>query len=74
MVLIASDAVIKQLKNTLNLAWKTIANHLTKIQQLYELGASPECIAGYVTRWLRWVKSGVTIALEQWSRTNLTAR
>ncbi|EGU61397.1 hypothetical protein VINI7043_14370 [Vibrio nigripulchritudo ATCC 27043] len=52
-------------KNTLNLAWKTIANHLTKIQRLYEQGASPEYIAGYVTRWLRWVNSGVTIALEQ---------
>ncbi|MER2496597.1 hypothetical protein ABS858_10880 [Vibrio neptunius] len=53
LVLIASDAVFKQLKNTLNLAWKTNANHLRKIQRLYEQGGSPECIEGYASRWLR---------------------
>jgi len=50
-------------KEQLGLAWKTWANHLTKLQQLYEHGASQESIAGYVKRWLVWVKSGVKINL-----------
>ena len=33
--------------------------------QLYERGASEECVAGYVRRWLIWVKSGVDIDLRE---------
>ena len=33
--------------------------------QLYERGASKECVAGYVRRWLIWVKSGVEIDLRE---------
>ncbi len=51
-------------ENTLDLAWKTWANHFDKLQQLYEQGASQESIAGYVKRWLVWVRSGVKINLK----------
>ena len=33
--------------------------------QLYERGASEECVAGYVRRWLIWVRSGVEIDLRE---------
>ena len=49
--------------NFLGLAWKTWANHFGKIRQLYEQNASKECVAGYVKRWLVWVRSGVEIEL-----------
>ncbi len=57
---LASKAV-----NGLTLAWKTWANHRAKLAQLYEQGASQDCIAGYVKRWLCWVRSGVKIDLKQ---------
>ena len=59
--------VIKQSANNqktkLTLAWKSLSNHLTKLQQLYEQGASFERIAKYVKHWLVWVRSGVEIDL-----------
>ncbi len=56
---------------SLGLAWKTWANHFGKIRQLYERGASDGCIAGYVKRWLVWVKGGVVINLEDVVRVGL---
>ena len=47
----------------LGIAWKTWANHFSRIRQLYEQNASVECVAGYVKRWLVWVRSGVEIDL-----------
>lgn len=47
--------------NGLAIAWKTWANHQAKLKQLYEQDASDESIAGYVKRWLVWVRSGVEI-------------
>lgn len=47
------------------IAWKTWVNHRAKVQQLYEQGASNESIAGYVKRWLVWVRSGVEIDLKK---------
>ncbi|SBS31940.1 Reverse transcriptase (RNA-dependent DNA polymerase) [Marinomonas spartinae] len=54
---------IVQQKKKLSLAWKTWANHLTKLQQLYEQGTPKARIAEYVTRWLTWVRGGVEIDL-----------
>ena len=47
----------------LGIAWKTWANHFGKVRQLYEQGVSFGDIAGYVKRWLVWVRSGVEIDL-----------
>jgi len=54
---------IGQKKEKLTLAWKTWANHLTKLQQLYEQGTPKTRIAEYVRRWLTWVRGGVEIDL-----------
>ena len=51
--------------NTKGLAWKSWANHFSKIQQLYEQGAKHKRIAEYTKRWLIWVRSGVTVNLQQ---------
>ena len=47
----------------LGVAWATWVNHLAKLQRLYGQNASVECVAGYVKRWLVWVRSGVEIEL-----------
>jgi len=52
-------------RDKLSLAWKTIANHLCKLQQLYEQGATATRIAEYVKHWLQWVRSGVEIELRK---------
>ena len=54
-----------RLRKGLSVAWKTWVNHRAKLMQLYERGASEECVAGYVRRWLIWVKSGVEIDLRE---------
>ena len=46
------------------LAWATWVNHLNRLRQLYEQGACVRSIGEYVTRWLRWVRSGVEIGCE----------
>ena len=51
-------------KDKVSLAWKTIANHIGKLQQLYEQGAQESRIAEYVKHWLQWVRSGVDIDLD----------
>ncbi|NQZ63566.1 reverse transcriptase/maturase family protein [Crocosphaera sp.] len=50
--------------NGLGIAWNTWDIHFGKVRQLYERGASKECVAGYVKRWLVWVRSGVEICVE----------
>ncbi|NRB64954.1 MAG: hypothetical protein HRU40_18350, partial [Saprospiraceae bacterium] len=55
--------IANKIVNGLSIAWKTWANHQAKLKQLYEQNASKECIAGYVKRWLIWVRSGVDIDL-----------
>ena len=47
----------------LGLAWKSWANHFDRLRLLYERGVSVGDIAGYVKRWLVWVKGGVEIDL-----------
>ncbi len=51
-------------EQTVTLAWKTIANHIGKLKQLYEQGAAATRIAEYVKRWLQWARSGVEIDLQ----------
>jgi len=51
-------------KDKVSLAWKTIANHIDKLQQLYQQGAKESRIAEYVKHWLQWVRSGVEIDLD----------
>ena len=51
--------------NSLRPAWTTWENHQVKLLQLYEQGASQECIEEYVQRWLLWLRSGVEIDLSQ---------
>lgn len=60
--------------NPLKLAWKTIANHLGKLQRLYEQGASESRIAAYVKRWVQWARSGVAVCLEEIERQVLGKR
>jgi hypothetical protein len=43
----------------LKIAWMTWANHLDKLDQLYEQGASETEIGLYVLRWENWVRSGL---------------
>ncbi len=47
--------------NTLEVAGKTIVNHLANITRLYEQGASFDRIGNYIRRLCRWVKGGVSI-------------
>ena len=54
-----------RLRKRLSVAWKTWVNHRAKLMQLYEQGASKECVAGYVRRLLIWVRSGVEIDLRE---------
>ncbi|RBO81906.1 reverse transcriptase/maturase family protein [Marinomonas aquiplantarum] len=53
------------IKEKVTLAWKTIANHIGRLQQLYEQGATETRIAEYVKHWLQWARSGVEIDLQQ---------
>ncbi|MBB1487173.1 reverse transcriptase domain-containing protein [Oceanospirillum sediminis] len=50
-------------ERNVSLAWKTWANHVSKLLRLYEQGASWDRIAEYVKHWLVWVRSGVSIDL-----------
>lgn len=52
-------------KNGLAVSWPTWANHQSKLDQLYEQGASKESVGEYVKRWLRWVKSGVELDIAE---------
>lgn len=52
-------------EDKVSLAWKTIANHIGRLQQLYEQGAAVNRIAEYVKHWLQWVRSGVDIDLDE---------
>lgn len=51
-------------KGSLQLAWKTLANHVGKLKQLYEQGATESRIAEYVKRWRRWARNGLTELFE----------
>ena len=55
--------IVPDKKEKVTLAWKTIANHIGKLKQLYEQGATKTRIAEYVKRWLQWVRSGIAIDL-----------
>ncbi|MBJ7540071.1 hypothetical protein [Marinomonas transparens] len=57
--------ITAQIKEKVTLAWKTIANHIDKLQQLYEQGATQQRIAEYVKHWLQWARSGVEIELSK---------
>ncbi|MBQ4851957.1 hypothetical protein [Pseudoalteromonas sp. MMG012] len=48
-------------RGNLTLAWKTWANHFSKLRQLYEQGTPIKGIAQYVKRWLSWASGGVTL-------------
>ena len=43
-----------RLRQGLDIAWKTWANHQGKLRQLYEQGVSETDIGQYVERWKRW--------------------
>ncbi|TDO96685.1 reverse transcriptase/maturase family protein [Marinomonas balearica] len=69
--------VIKQSANNqktkLTLSWKSLSNHLTKLQQLYEQGTPSEGIAEYIKRWLSWARGGVEIDLIKVIREGITS-
>ncbi|MCC2522303.1 reverse transcriptase/maturase family protein [Vibrio coralliilyticus] len=48
-------------RGNLTLAWKTWANHFSKLRQLYEQGTPIKGIAQYVKRWLSWAIGGVIL-------------
>ena len=54
-----------RLREGLDIAWKTWANHQGKLCQLYEQGVSETDIGQYVERWKRWVISGIVV-VEGW--------
>ncbi|MCV6639221.1 reverse transcriptase/maturase family protein [Candidatus Albibeggiatoa sp. nov. NOAA] len=59
-----------RLRQGLDIAWKTWANHQGKLRQLYEQGVSETDIGQYVERWQRWVRSGVEVVngwYERWT-------
>jgi hypothetical protein len=50
-----------QAANGLEVANKTIENHMTNITRLYEQGADTERIGKYICHWWRWLNGGVTL-------------
>ena len=50
-----------QAENGLQVANKTIENHVTNITRLYEQDASIDRIGDYIRNWWRWVKGGVAL-------------
>ena len=44
---------------------KTLANFLERKTQLYEQGATVRRIGKYVRNWLRWVRAGVELGINQ---------
>ncbi len=39
-------------------AWRTLSNHLEKVARLYEQGADAERIGQYIKGWWQWVRAG----------------
>lgn len=46
----------------LEVAWKSVSNHLEKIARLYEQGAGFKRIGQYLKGWWQWLRSGVKLA------------
>ena len=57
--------ITPKINEKISLAWKTIANHIGKLQQLYEQGATAKRIAEYVKNWLQWARGGIEIDLNE---------
>lgn len=47
--------------NGVEVAWKTISNHLEKVGRLYERGAGGERIGQYLKGWWKGIRSGVEL-------------
>ncbi len=49
----------------LEVAWKTVSNHLEKIARLSEQGAGVERIGEYLKGWWQWVNAGVDVMVDR---------
>ena len=47
--------------NSLEVANKTIVNHVTNLTRLYEQGAGLDRIGNYIRHWWRWLQAGLII-------------
>ncbi len=45
----------------IEVAWRTLSNHLEKVARLYEQGADADRIGQYIKGWWQWVRAGIDL-------------